>query len=65
MTTKKSHHFERRSGADRRQKEVLEADKRERRRSIEPRKPEVAEIELSAEEWAALQGALHGQGPQK
>jgi hypothetical protein len=65
VTAKKSPHFERRSGADRRNKEVLPLDKRERRRSIEPRKPEVAEIELSAEEWAALQGAVHGQGPHK
>jgi hypothetical protein len=31
---------------------------RERRRNIEPRRPEVAEIDLTPDEWAALQAAL-------
>lgn len=44
---------ERRSGTDRRKKEG-KAPHGERRRAVEPRKPEIIELELSADEWAAL-----------
>lgn len=45
---------DRRSGKDRRQTEAGPPDKHERRRSIEPRQPEVRELHLSPEEWVAM-----------
>ena len=46
---------ERRSGVDRRQVDKGPPDGRERRRGIEPRKPEVIEREPTPSEWAILQ----------
>ncbi|MBC8056707.1 MAG: hypothetical protein H7Y61_09020 [Rhizobiales bacterium] len=46
---------DRRAGADRRNVDVpLPAAKRDRRRGLEARKPEVSEIDMSQSEWAAL-----------
>jgi len=47
---------ERRSGVDRRQRDVGPPDGWERRRSVEPRKPEVTELEFTPSQW----GILHG-----
>jgi hypothetical protein len=46
--------IERRSGMDRRQKDVGGPNGRERRTSLETRKPEVVELDLTPSEWAAL-----------
>jgi hypothetical protein len=49
---------ERRSGKDRRHVDTGPHGRHERRRHLEPRRPEVAELQLSDSEWAALtQGA--------
>ena len=45
---------ERRSGRDRRQVDKGPPTGRERRLGMEPRKPEVVEIEMTNSEWAAL-----------
>lgn len=46
---------ERRSGQDRRRAESSEPPHgRERRRNVEPRKPDVAELDLSLSQWDAL-----------
>lgn len=45
---------ERRSGADRRKVDKGPPGGRERRVTIEPRKPDVREVELTPSEWAAL-----------
>ncbi|WIT11073.1 hypothetical protein PFX98_19515 [Paucibacter sediminis] len=45
---------ERRTGADRRVKDQPALVKGERRRGIEPRRPEIVEIDMSASEWGAL-----------
>lgn len=47
---------ERRTGLDRRQRDSGPPDGWERRRSVEPRKPEVTELEFTPSQW----GALHG-----
>lgn len=47
---------ERRSGVDRRKKDVGPPVGRDRRVSIEPRKPDVQEIEMTPSEWASLAG---------
>jgi hypothetical protein len=47
-------HKERRSGSDRRRAEKGPPGVRERRRTLEARKPEVSEIEMTASEWIAL-----------
>ncbi len=44
---------ERRTGDDRRKRD-LARPAGERRRAVEPRKPEVTELDLSPAEWAAL-----------
>jgi hypothetical protein len=49
---------ERRSGQDRRRVDKGPPGLRDRRRSVEPRRPDVAEIELSAAEWQALHEAI-------
>ena len=49
---------DRRSGKDRRQVDGNPPG-RERRRNVEPRKPEVVELDLTPSEW----GALTGEGP--
>jgi hypothetical protein len=46
--------IERRSGVDRRKVDKGPPGGRERRLGMEPRKPEVVEIEMSSSEWAAL-----------
>jgi hypothetical protein len=45
---------DRRSGADRRKVDVGPPDKLERRRTLEPRKPDVVELDMSNSEWGAL-----------
>lgn len=45
---------DRRSGQDRRKKDMDPPGGRERRRSVEPRRPEVVEIDLTPSQWAAL-----------
>jgi len=47
---------DRRSGLDRRQRDSGPPDGWERRRSVEPRKPEVTELEFTPSQWGALQG---------
>jgi hypothetical protein len=46
---------DRRSGKDRRTKDLGPPGKTERRRSLESRKPDVTEIEMSATDWSALE----------
>lgn len=48
---------ERRSGGDRRQRETTTALRPERRRGVEPRKPEVVELDLTLSQWDALHAA--------
>ena len=48
---------ERRSGKDRRQREDAPPGGRERRRGIEPRRPEVIEVDITPSQWDALQDA--------
>lgn len=50
---------ERRSGRDRRRRETPPPAGADRRRSIEPRRPEVTEVEMSADQWAALQALAY------
>ena len=45
---------ERRSGKERRASDVVPPNGAERRRTIEPRKPEVVELHLSESEWGKL-----------
>lgn len=45
---------DRRSGADRRQHDAGPAASYERRNTVEPRQPEVAELELTPEEMQAM-----------
>jgi hypothetical protein len=45
---------ERRSGNDRRLDESLPPGTWERRRSVEPRKPDVAELEITPSQWDLL-----------
>ena len=47
---------ERRSGKDRRRHESQPPGTWERRRSVEPRKPEVAELEITPSQWDLLHG---------
>lgn len=47
--------IERRSGRDRRQVEKGPPGGRDRRVGLEPRRPEVVELEVSVSEWLALQ----------
>ena len=49
---------DRRSGADRRKIDALPLGKVDRRRSIDSRKPEVVELDMSNSEWSALQPEL-------
>lgn len=53
---------ERRSGRDRRQ-EDLGPPSADRRRGIEPRKPEVNEVDISDSEWNRLQEAVRPAPP--
>lgn len=47
---------ERRSGEDRRRRDGVNPKGADRRRSIEPRGPEVREVALPPEEWQRLYG---------
>jgi hypothetical protein len=47
---------ERRSGSDRRLRESTPPGAWERRRSVEPRKPEVAELDITPSQWDLLHG---------
>jgi hypothetical protein len=59
-----SKHFERRSGNDRRQQDIGPPGKIDRRKTVEARKPEIIEVELSETEWALLFGsAERATGP--
>lgn len=49
---------ERRSGRDRRKADKGSPHGRERRVGMEPRKPEISEVEISPSEWAALEEDL-------
>jgi hypothetical protein len=46
--------MDRRSGSDRRGVDAPPPGKRERRRGLEARKPEVVELDMTNSEWAAL-----------
>jgi hypothetical protein len=45
---------DRRRGKDRRKEDLGPPGKRERRRNLESRQPDVSEIEMSASDWGAL-----------
>ena len=45
---------DRRSGKDRRKADVLRPGLRDRRRTVESRRPDVSEIEMSSSEWDSL-----------
>ena len=49
---------DRRSGKDRRRVDAPPPGGRDRRREIESRKPEVAEVEMTASDWAAFSAAM-------
>lgn len=49
---------ERRAGKDRRRVDLRLPGEPERRRHVEPRKPEVQELELTESQWAELQAQL-------
>ena len=51
---------ERRTGQDRRKVDRGSPTGRERRVGMEPRKPEITEIEVTPSEWAALEAQLKG-----
>jgi hypothetical protein len=51
---------DRRTGSDRRKVDRGSPTGRERRVGMEPRKPEITEIEVSPSEWAALEAQLKG-----
>jgi len=53
-TDRKARAGDRRSGVDRRKVDVGPPGKVDRRRGLEPRKPDVIEINMSASEWGAL-----------
>lgn len=48
--------LERRSGRDRRQREDTPPRGWDRRRGVEPRRPEVVELDLTPSQWDALGG---------
>lgn len=52
--------IERRTGKDRRQTDSGGPNGCERRKSVEPRKPEVVELDLSPSEWARLEAGDGG-----
>ena len=55
---KKTPAADRRSGGDRRRVDKGSPSGRERRVGMEPRKPEISEVEISPSEWAALEEDL-------
>jgi len=56
---------ERRSGRDRRQRDALPPGGRERRRNVEPRKPEVTELDFTDSQWDALRGEVDPAAEQR
>lgn len=55
---------ERRMGRDRRQRDVDAAEgQHERRRGIEPRMPEVAELPMTDSQWQAFAPTIPGTSP--
>ena len=55
---------DRRSGLDRRKVDLgPPAGKPERRRSVEARKPEVVELDMTNSEWTALEGGTQRADP--
>jgi len=54
---------ERRSGRDRRKLDKGPPTGRERRVSVEPRKPEISEVEITPSEWGALEEELLRRKP--
>jgi hypothetical protein len=57
---------ERRSGVDRRRVDKGPPGRVDRRRVVEPRKPEVAELDVSDSEWGALtEQAFPAPAPKK
>jgi hypothetical protein len=56
---------ERRSGRDRRQRDEAPPGGRDRRRGLEPRRPEVMELELTPSQWDALHEAAFPVPPAK
>lgn len=54
---------ERRSGQDRRRLEEGPPGSHDRRRLVEPRRPDVEEIEMSPSEWDALNQGLGAPAP--
>jgi len=54
---------ERRSGRDRRKLDKGSPVGRERRISVEPRKPEITEVEITPSEWGALEEELLRRKP--
>ena len=46
---------DRRTGKDRRKRDLGPPGKLERRRTVESRQPDVSEIEMSASDWGALE----------
>lgn len=62
----KSSAADRRSGADRRKADKGPPTGRDRRVGMEPRKPEISEVEVTPSEWAALEEELlRGKPPAK
>ena len=53
-TTRKATPSERRSGDDRRRIEGTPPGKHDRRRGLEPRLPEVVELDMTNSEWMSL-----------
>ena len=50
--------YDRRAGKDRRQADLPLVNNKERRRSVESRKPEIVEISISDDEWTRYFGNL-------
>jgi hypothetical protein len=57
--TKKTITTERRTGRDRRKQDGAPPKGIERRRGIEPRKPEVSEVQISESDWGRLEAAVN------
>ncbi len=57
-----SDYHERRSGKDRRQVDIDLMGKIERRHTVESRKPEIIEIQLSDNDWKSLFGTAEEPG---
>lgn len=56
---------DRRTGHDRRKRDELPDGWRDRRRHVEPRKPEVVELDMTASQWAAIEQTLPPDIPPK